>query len=178
MIDAAARSLSTPQQIALVILRTLIGWHFLYEGFYKWMLPAWGSDGKPIGKWSSAGYLNAAAGPLAGLFHRLVETGWVAWIDRAIVVGLILIGLSLLLGALTKAGCWGAIFLLALFYLSWPPLQGLPQQGSEGTYLLVNKNLIELVAVVVLLVFRTEWIAGLDLLWKRRKQHSRLVIAE
>ena len=168
MIDVD-KSLSTAQKIALVSLRTLIGWHFLYEGYYKWILPAWGSDGKIIGKWSSAGYLSATTGPLAGLFHRVAEGGWVPWIDRVVIAGLILIGLSLLLGALTQAGCWGAIVLLSLFYLSSPPLQGLPQPGSEGTYLLVNKILIELAAVVLLLVFRTGWIAGLDLLWKSRR---------
>lgn len=178
MIDVAAHSLSGRQQVTLILLRTLIGWHFLYEGYYKSMLPGWGSDGRPIGQWSSSGYLNAATGPLAGLFHWLIEAGWVVWIDRAIIIGLILVGLSLLLGALTQAGCWGAIFLLTLFYLSMPPLQGLPQQGSEGAYLLVNKNLIELVAVVVLLVFRTGWIAGLDLFWKTRRQSSRLTTAE
>lgn len=177
MIDATRNSFSTPQQIALVGLRTLIGWHFLYEGYYKWLLPAWGSDGKPIGKWSSAGYLNAASGPLSSVFQSLVEGGWAPWIDHAIVLGLILVGLSLLMGALTQAGCWGATLLLTLFYLSLPPLQGLPQTGSEGTYLLVNKNLIELISVVVLLVFRTGRIAGLDLLWNSRKQ-SHLVTAE
>ncbi len=177
MIDVTRTLFSTSQQIALVGLRTLIGWHFLYEGYYKWMLPAWGSDGKPIGKWSSAGYLNVTSGPFSGLFHRLSEGGWVPWIDHAIVLGLILVGLSLLLGALTQAGCWGAILLLTLFYLSLPPLQGLPQTGSEGTYLLVNKNLIELIAVVVLLVFRTGRIAGLDLLWKSRKR-SQFVTTE
>ena len=177
MIDATRSSFSTPQQIALVGLRTLIGWHFLYEGYYKWILPAWGSDGKPIGKWTSAGYLNASAGPFSGVFHRMAEGGWVPWIDHAVVLVLILVGLSLLLGALTQAGCWGAILLLTLFYLSSPPLQGLPQTGSEGTYLLVNKNLIELIAVVVLLVFRTGRIAGLDLLWKSRKR-SQFVTTE
>ena len=176
MIDVE-KSLSTAQKLALVSLRTLIGWHFLYEGYYKWILPAWGSDGKPIGRWSSAGYLNAAAGPLAGLFHRVAEGGWVPWVDRAVVLGLILVGLSLLLGALTQAGCWGAMFLLTLFYLSSLPLQGLPQPGNEGTYLLVNKNLIELIAVVLLLVFRTGRIAGLDMLWKSRRS-SQLVTTE
>ena len=39
---------------------------------------------------------------------------------------------------------------------------------SEVTYLLVNKNLIELVAVIVLLSFGTGRLAGLDMLWSRR----------
>ncbi len=130
MIDVD-KSLSSAQKIALIVLRTLIGWHFLYEGYYKWILPAWGSDGKIIQKWSSAGYLKAAAGPLSGLFHRVAEGSWILWIDRAIIVGLILIGLSLLLGALTRIGCWAAILLLSLFYLSSPPLQGLPNRAMK-----------------------------------------------
>ena len=62
--------LSGAQQAALALLRTLIGWHFLYEGYYKLMLPAWSSDGKPLPPWTSAGYLKAASGPLAHVFHR------------------------------------------------------------------------------------------------------------
>jgi len=42
------------------------------------------------------------------------------------------------------------------------------EPGAEGYYLLVNKNLIEAAAVVVVLAFRTERIAGLDLLLARR----------
>ena len=40
--------LSSWQQIALIALRTLIGWHFLYEGYYKLALPGWSADGAPI----------------------------------------------------------------------------------------------------------------------------------
>ena len=44
--------------------------------------------------------------------------------------------------------------LLAMFYLSAIPM-GLPEARTEGTYLIVNKNLIEAAAVLVLLTFRT-----------------------
>ena len=37
------------QQVALVVLRTLIGWHFLYEGYFKLLRPAWRRDGAPLG---------------------------------------------------------------------------------------------------------------------------------
>jgi len=48
-----------------------------------------------------------------------------------------------------------------------------PHPGMEGNYLLVNKTLIEWVAVTVLLCFRTGRIAGLDLLycgWRDRRR--------
>ena len=160
------------QQFVLVLLRTLIGWHFLYEGYYKLMTPGWSADGQPLGAWSAAGYLKAASGPLAGPLRRLMESGLGPWIDRGVKFGLLLVGLSLILGLVTKLGCWGAIVLLSLFYVSAIPLQGTPQAGNEGTYLLVNKNLIELVAVVTLLSFRTGQIAGLDMLLGRRKKKS------
>jgi len=77
----------------------------------------------------------------------------------------VLVGLSLTLGLFTRLGCWGAIALLSLFYLASIPTSGAPVTGQEGTYLLVSKNLIELVAVIVVLVSNTDRIAGLDLLF-------------
>ena len=156
--------LSRLQQVGLIVLRTLVGWHFLYEGYYKAILPAWSRDGSRLGPWSSAGYLRAATGPFAGTFHRLAGAAWLDKVDLLIVAGLVLVGLSLLLGLFTQAGCVGAILMLALFYLSYMPLQGVSQAGAEGAYLIVNKNLIEAAAVLVLWSFRTGRIAGLDLL--------------
>ncbi len=149
------------QQLALVVLRTLVGWHFLYEGYVKLLNPAWGRDGHPLAAWSSAGYLRSASGPLADLFHSLGSAAWVGRLDVAIAALLIAIGLSLMLGLFTQTGCIGAMGLLALFYISAIPL-GAPESHAEGTYLIVNKNLIELAAVGVIFAFRTGQIAGLD----------------
>jgi hypothetical protein len=44
----------------------------------------------------------------------------------------------------------------------------MPQPNAEGAYLFVNKNLVELAAVLVIFAFRTGRIAGLDLLLGRR----------
>jgi thiosulfate dehydrogenase [quinone] large subunit len=150
-------------------LRTLIGWHFLYEGYYKLALPAWSAEGVPLAPWTSAGYLRAASGPLARLFQRLLDAGWTPWIDQTVKISLLLIGLSLILGLFTRAGSWGALFFLALFYLLAVPVAGVHQPGAEGAYLIVNKTLIEGAAVGLLLVFDTGAIAGLDLLLARRK---------
>lgn len=160
--------LSSAQQFALVLLRTLIGWHFLYEGYYKLVSPAWSSDGTPLGAWTSASYLRGASGPLARLFQRLIDAGWTPWLDTTVKASLLLIGLSLVLGLFTRAGCWGALLLLFLFYVLYIPLAGIPQPGSEGAYLIVNKTLIEGAAVCVLLAFDTGAIAGLDLLTNKK----------
>ena len=156
------------QQVALIALRTVIGWQFLYEAYYKITSPAWSSAGTPLARWTSAGYLKGASGPLAGLFKRLVNAGWTPWIDRTVKIGLLMVGLSLILGLFTKAGSWGALFFLSLFYLLYIPVMGVPQPNNEGTYLIVNKTLIEAVAVCVLLVFNTGAIAGVDLLLRRK----------
>jgi thiosulfate dehydrogenase [quinone] large subunit len=161
--------LSPFQQVALVLLRTLIGWHFLYEGYYKLVVPGWSQDGAPIGAWSSAGYLKGASGPLARVFQRLVDAGWIGWIDNSVKIGLVLIGVSLILGLFTRLGAAGALLLLSLFYFVSIPLAGTQQPGSEGAYLIVNKTLIEAAAVCVLLAFNTQRIAGLDLLLARRR---------
>jgi thiosulfate dehydrogenase (quinone) large subunit len=154
------------QQIALVLLRTAIGWHFAYEGFYKLMLPGWTRAGERVAEWSAQGYLKGASGPLAPFFHSLAaQPGTMQAVDIIVPIGLLLVGLSLMLGLFTQLGCLGAIAFLATFYLSQPPFSGMPQAGAEGTYLFVNKNLIELIATAVVMASRTGRIAGLDQLW-------------
>ena len=162
---------STAQRIALIVLRTVVGWHFLYEAYFKIVSPSWSPAGAPLPPWTSAGYLKGASGPLAGLFQRLLNAGWTVWIDRSVKVALLLIGLSLILGLFTRVGLWAALVLLTVFYVLYIPTTGIPQPHNEGTYLIVNKTLIEAVAVVVLLVFHTEKIAGVDTLWRHRKRH-------
>ena len=157
----STRRFSSLQQTMLVVLRTLVGWHFLYEGYTKLLSPAWGQNGVPIAQWSSAGYLKAATGPLAPLFHWMGNAWWIGSLDLAVSVALTAVGASLMLGLFTQLGCAGALALLSTFYLAAVPT-GTLDVRAEGTYLLVNKNLIEACAVAVLFAFRTGSIAGLD----------------
>jgi thiosulfate dehydrogenase [quinone] large subunit len=167
------------QQVMLIVLRTLIGWHFAYEGYVKLVRPAWGADGLPLAPWSSAGYLRGATGPLAGVFSTLGSSSWVGTLDVMIPIALALVGLSLILGLFTQAGCIGAMGLLTTFYLSAIPTSGLSDPRLEGTYLLVNKNLIELAAVAVIFAFRTGYVAGLDRWFATaRARRSRAVFTE
>ena len=159
------------QQTLLIVLRTLIGWHFLYEGYTKLLQPAWGRLGAPVAAWSSAAYLKAATGPLAEQFHWLGNASWIGTLDLVVASALVAVGLSLMLGLFTQTGCLGALGLLSMFYLSAIPM-GLPEARAEGTYLIVNKNLIEAAAVLVLLSFRTGEIAGLDQLWRTSRVRS------
>lgn len=167
----------TAQRAGLVVLRTLIGWHFLYEGYYKLMLPGWMRDGQPVAAWSAVGYLKHATGPFAGLFHLLAESRLAAWVDVLVPVLLLVAGLSLMLGLGTQAGCWLALALLSAFYLAAIPIDGGARAGSEGAYLLVNKTLVEWAATLVVLLFRTGRIAGLDRFWSERPAPASSAVA-
>ena len=162
--------MSALQRFSLVLLRTLIGWHFAYEGYYKLVVPGWTRAGQPVRGWSAAGYLESATGPFADAFQALAGSGLMPWIDIAVPVALLLIGLSLMLGLFTQLGAIGALAMLTAFYVAYIPTTGTMMPGAEGTYLLVNKTLIEWGAVLVVLVSRTGRIAGLDLLWGRRRR--------
>jgi thiosulfate dehydrogenase [quinone] large subunit len=153
--------LTSAQNIALVALRILIGWHFLYEGYFKLLRPAWARTGAPIETWTSAGYLRGATGPFATAFQALGNSPWIGTLDVAIAVALVLVGVALMLGVFTRTAGSVALVLLLLFYVSSIPTSGLPEPRSEGAYLLVNKNLIEAAAVLVVMVFhaprRARW---------------------
>lgn len=87
--------------------------------------------------------------------------------------GLMAVGVCLMLGLLTPVAALGAAGFLAMFYLSMPPWPGLPPSPmSEGHYLYVNKNLIELLACLVLASTPNGLWLGLDALlfgWIARK---------
>ena len=153
------------QQTMLVVLRTLVGWHFAYEGYTKLLYPAWGQNGAPVPPWSSAAYLKAATGPLAAFFHWMGSAPWVGSLDLLVAVALTAAGVSLMLGYFTQTGCAVTLVLLTMFYFAAIPTGGLDAR-AEGTYLLVNKTLIEACAVAVLFACRTGSIAGLDRLWR------------
>jgi len=165
---------TTFQSVSLVVLRTLIGWHFLYEAYYKINLPGWKSGSGPIAAWTSAAYLKGATGPAAWLLNKLVNAVGTLWLAPPVKIALLLIGLSLILGLFTKFGTWAALAMLSLFYVLYIPTLGVPQPNNEGTYLIVNKTLIEAAAVLVLIAFDTGKLAGLDLFLRNRKR-SRVV---
>jgi thiosulfate dehydrogenase [quinone] large subunit len=140
--------------IAITALRVLVGWHFLYEGLTKLTAPSW----------TAAGYLKQAKGPLAESFRSLAtRPDLLANADLITMWGLTIVGVCLILGLFTRLASLAGIGFILLFYLAAPPLVGyfyaIP---SEGSYLVVNKNLVELAALVVILLTRSGRFAGLD----------------
>ena len=145
----------------LVALRVVIGWHFLYEGIVKLSNP----------NWSSVGYLLDSQGWFKDVFYWMASSPAILnTIDFLNVWGLIAIGFGLILGLLTPIALSGGILLLSMYYLSHPPFVGLKYAlPMEGSYLFVNKTLIELVALIVLLSFPTGKYIGIDRLIMRKK---------
>lgn len=145
---------SNYQLSLLVILRVVIGWHFLYEGVIKILNP----------NWSSAGFLMDSKGIFSGLFHAMASNpSLVNAIDFLNAWGLTAIGLGLILGLLTQVAAVAGIVILAFYYMSHPPVIGVEYAiPSEGSYMLVNKNLIELFALWVLFLFPSGSRIGLD----------------
>ena len=145
----------------LVILRIAIGWHFLYEGLVKLINP----------NWSSVGYLLDSEGFMRSFFVSLSsDPALVNILDIFNIWGLILIGLGLILGFLSRTACIFGIALLAMYYLSHPPFVGLRYAvPSEGSYLIINKTLIEMLALVVLFVFPSSKYIGIDRFIFKRK---------
>jgi uncharacterized membrane protein YphA (DoxX/SURF4 family) len=90
--------------------------------------------------------------------NRLI--GWIDWLTRW---GLTVVGACLLVGLFTRLNCWLAAGFLLMTYLAMPPFPWLPAAPqSEGNYLFVNKNLIEMLALCALGTMATGRWFGLD----------------
>ena len=63
------------------------------------------------------------------------------------------------------------IVLLLLYYLSSPPFLGFEySMPMEGDYFIVNKNLIEMAALLVIAIFPTGTYAGVDIFISKIKK--------
>ena len=145
---------SGSQLIGLVILRILIGWHFLYEGISKLVNPYW----------SSAAYLLDSKWIFSSLAERIVANPTLLeFTDSVNMWGLTIVGLSLLLGFMSRYGAIAGLVFVLLYYIFAPPFIGLEySKPGEGSYIIVNKNLIEACALYVLYLFPTSQLIGLD----------------
>jgi uncharacterized membrane protein YphA (DoxX/SURF4 family) len=152
----------------LALLRIAIGWHFLYEGLIKLLDPAW----------SARSFLEGSRWIFGDLF-RWIASGELGLtiVDKANSIGLTLIGLALILGLLTRLASWFGAGMLLMYYLAYPPIAGFSYGAlAEGNYLIVNKNLIELFALIALAFTQSGDFFGLDILRHRKK--SRVVASD
>mgnify|MGYP006090190283 FL=1 len=147
-------SLTDIQLYVLVALRVLIGWHILYEGIAKLISPYW----------SSAAFLLDSKWIFSGLAKTIVSNPVFLTIsDYGNMWGLIIIGFLLMIGLFNRYASLAGMILILSYYLFSPPLIGLEySRPGEGSYIIVNKNLIEACALLVLYYFPTSHLIGLD----------------
>lgn len=158
--------------ISLFLLRTAIGWHLLYEGIVKLYTPGW----------SAADYLSLSRWIFAPVFNWMAHSQFLGIVNILNIVGLIIAGAGLMTGFFTRISSIIGAVLLILYYISNPPLVGLDYGiPSEGDYLIVNKNLIEFFALIVLSIFPTGRFIGLDRLiyiYKEKNKKFKTVSSE
>ncbi|NTW22641.1 DoxX family membrane protein [Candidatus Falkowbacteria bacterium] len=106
------------------LLRILMGWYFLWPFIDKIFGLGFGT---PAGKgWLDGvsptyGFLaKGTKGPFAAYFQALAGNQFVEWL---FMIGLLLIGLSLILGIGMRIACFSGMAMMVLFYLAgsiWP----------------------------------------------------------
>ncbi len=93
------------------------------------------------------------------------------------IYGLCAMGVCLILGFLTPLAAVAAAAFLAMLYLCMPPWTGLPPNPmAEGHYWIVSKNLVELIACLLIAVTAGGYWFGLDRLFfgaRRRRRWAR-----
>ncbi|MDR1675977.1 MAG: DoxX family protein [Tannerella sp.] len=144
----------------ITILRMVIGWHFLYEG-----------AAKLFADWTAADYLNNTHGFLAGFYRWLAASPIrLEAVDFLNIAGLILVGLSLFFGLWSRRSSACGALMLVLYYFAYPPFGiSLALDAHEGSVFVVDKLLVEAVALAVL-AFSREQGYGLDAFVRNRKK--------
>jgi len=149
---------------AVTVIRIAIGWHFLYEGISKLIQ----------GGWSSAPFLAGSRWIFAPVFSWMSDSAAItSVVDFLNIWGLIIIGLALILGLFTRiAGGAGALLLL-FYFVAYPPIPGyMMSVPAEGSYLWVNKTLIELLVLAAFIFMPSEIHYGTDRIIRRWKEEK------
>jgi thiosulfate dehydrogenase [quinone] large subunit len=87
------------------------------------------------------------------------------WSDFLVKWSLVVLGAGLMLGLFSRLSSLLMAFMILSFYLAMPPLPGWPESPRlEGHYLVINKTLIEVIALFALTCIPTGRWAGVDAL--------------
>ncbi len=125
-------SLKSGRGWSLVALRVALGFMFLYGGYEKIITELGGNM-------ATKGFLAHVAGPLAGVFTSMSGNPAVEYL---LVYGELLVGLSLVLGVVTRVGGVSGFLISILLYLSTLPAMPATYTGGYLNYLLTHNALI------------------------------------
>lgn len=107
-----------------------------------------------------------AKGPVPESWSRI------DYVDFATMWGLTVLGGLLIAGLLTRISAFLAAGMVLSFYLAMPPWPGVPQPPGPEHSLIVNKNLIEVVALLALMALPTGKWFGVDAVFRRNAKHE------
>jgi uncharacterized membrane protein YphA (DoxX/SURF4 family) len=158
-------------QWVFTIIRLAIGWHFLFEGVTKII----------AGNWSSAPYLAGSRWIFAPIFNSMADsTAVTGLVDFLNIWGMILVGLGLIFGLLIRWASVGGALMLLFYFVAYPPVPGYTfGVPVEGSYLWVNKTLIEFFVLAAFVFLSPDYHFGLDRLIKRwREEKARKPVGE
>lgn len=134
------------QSFAIFLLRTSLGILFFYAGVSKIINP----------HWSAAGYLNSAQ-TFSVFYHWLAQASLLPIVNFINEWGLLLLGVSLLLGIFVKYSSYAGIVLMILYTL---PITDFPYIGDHS--FLIDEHLIYIFSLYLLITFNAGTIWGLD----------------
>lgn len=152
------------QKVSLVSLRLVMGWMFFYAGITKILDP----------NFSAAGYLKGAK-TFAGFYNIFLNPQILPVINFLNEWGIFLVGVSLLLGVLTRFSSFVGAGLLLLYYF---PILGYLPQGMvtvlSGIFpfnlplypdthsFIVDSHIIEVAVLMVVGSFKAGRVFGLE----------------
>ena len=120
-------------KLYLFLLRVAMGWLMLYAGLTKVI----------DSSWSAAGYLNAAK-TFPAFYHWLAQPGLLPLINFINEWGLVLLGVSLILGIRVRImGIAGALLMLLYYF----PVLEFPRIPSGHAYL-IDEHIIYALALL------------------------------
>lgn len=159
-VRASLPSVLTPEQLAQDPVKLVVGSAKTVDDLSKGLAPYLAPEQIDADPVPPRGQL------LYGQFRWVppdLGMGRLDWIDWLTKYGLFAVGVGLLVGLFTRTWCViGAGFLL-LFFLAMPPLPGLPENPkAEGHYFYINKNIIEMLALLALATTLSGRWLGLD----------------
>ena len=141
---------STAQLTVLVMLRVVVGYHFLNEGLDKLLNSGW----------TSSGFLLQANWIFSDMFHSLANNPTLLFIVDSLNIWVqLIIGVFLIIGLFDRIAAMTGALMILLYYIAIPPF--------VQNYLFIDKNFLELFALLIIVFFQTSDIIGLNGLLKK-----------
>ncbi|MBP9822112.1 MAG: DoxX family membrane protein [Candidatus Pacebacteria bacterium] len=134
------------QKVSLFLLRVSLGWVFFWAGITKVVNPAW----------SAGGFLQGAK-TFPSLFHWFASPGMLPITNFVNEWGLLLLGVSLILGVFVRKFAPFGILLMILYYL---PVLQFPYPNVNS--FIVDEHIIYIISLITLYAFNAGHFWGLE----------------